>query len=140
MAGKSSDYLDAHLLDSILGSGTPATVYVALFTARGTDAQSDAGTNLVEVSGGSYARAAVTNNATNWPAASGTTPTQKANGTAITFPTATGAWGTVTAAGVYDAPSGGNLLFWADLGTSKTIASSDTATIAVGQLSLGLNP
>ena len=139
MAGSISDYHEAASLDAILGSGAPATVYVALFTARGTDAQSDAGTNFVEVSGGSYARKAVTNNATNFPAASGTTPTVKANGTAITFVTATGAWGTVTAAGVYDAASAGNLLFWADLATAKTIASGDTASLAIGALTLSLD-
>ncbi len=139
MSGSASDYLEAVLLDAKLGSGSPATVYVALFTARGTDAQSDAGTTFTECSGGSYARAAVTNNATNFPAASGTTPTVKANGTTITFPTATGAWGTVTAAGVYDAASSGNLLFWADLTVAKTIASGDTASLAVGTLTLSLD-
>lgn len=66
MAGK-SDYLELKILDGVLGGPDfvrPATSHVALYTV----APSDAGGGT-EVSGGSYARAAVTNSATNWPAA-----------------------------------------------------------------------
>lgn len=129
MAGSKSNYLELALLDEVLGGvnfAPPATVYVALYTAAPTDA--GGGT---EVSGGAYARVAVTNNAINWPAASGGS---KSNGTVITFPTATAAWGTVVAFGISDAATAGNLLYWADLTTSKTIGSGDTASFAVGAL------
>jgi len=131
MAGSKSDYLENALLDHQLGGPDytrPATVYVALYTVAPTDA--GGGT---EVSGGSYARVAVTNNATNWPAASGGA---KSNGTEITFAEATADWGTVVAFGIFDAVTGGNLMDWADLTASKAIDSGDTAKFAVGELDL----
>lgn len=131
MAGSKSNYLENAILDHVLGGGDytrPGTVYVALFTV----APSDAGGGT-EVTGGSYARAAVTNNATNWPAAAGGS---KANGTAITFTTATANWGTCVAFGIFDASSGGNLLFWADLTTSKAINNGDTARFDSGQVTI----
>lgn len=129
MAGSKSDYLENELLDHVLGGGDysrPATVYVALYTVAPTDA--DGGT---EVSGGSYARAAVVNNATNWPAASGGA---KSNGTVITFPTATANWGEVVAFAILDAAAAGNFLYWGDLTTPKTINNGDTAQFPVGEL------
>lgn len=129
MAGSKSDYLENQILDHVLGGGDytrPATVYVALYTVAPTD--SGGGT---EVSGGSYARVAVTNNATNWPAASGGS---KANGTAIAFPEATADWGTVLAWGIFDAASGGNLLYYGTLAANKTISTGDTASFAASDL------
>lgn len=129
MAGSKSDFLENELLDHVLGGGDysrPATVYVALYTVAPTDA--GGGT---EVSGGSYARVAVTNNDTNWPAASNGA---KANGTEITFPTATADWGTVVAFAILDAASDGNFLYWGDLTQEKTINDGDTAKFAVGDL------
>ena len=131
MAGSKSDYLELELLDHVLGNAAysaPATVYIALYTVAPTDA--GGGT---EVSGGSYARVAVTNNATNWPAAEGGA---KSNGTAITFPTATADWGTVVAVGILDAASAGNLLYWATLTQNKTVNNGDTASFAVGELDI----
>lgn len=131
MAGSKSDYLENELLDHCLGGADwarPATVYVALYTVAPTDA--GGGT---EVSGGSYVRKAVTNNVTNFPAASGGA---KSNGTEIIFVEATASWGTVVAFGIFDAETVGNLLYWADLTTSKAIGSGDTAKFAVGDLDL----
>ena len=63
-AGALSDYLENKLIDHVF-RGTaytaPGTVYVALFTSACSD--SAGGT---EVSGGSYARAALTTTTTNW--------------------------------------------------------------------------
>ena len=108
----------------------PATVYVGLFTAAPTDA--GGGT---EVSGNNYARVSVTNNGTNWPASSGGA---KANGTAITFDTPSGSWGTVVAMGIFDASSAGNLLAWADLAVNKSVSSGDVVAFAVGELDVSL--
>lgn len=129
MAGSKSDFLENELLDHVLGNAAysaPATVYIALYTADPSDA--GGGT---EVTGGSYARKAVTNNSTNWPNASGGA---KSNGTDIVFVTATASWGTVTAFGIFDASSGGNLLYWAELTIDKTIDNGDTAQFSTGDL------
>ena len=117
------------MLDWLLGNTAytvPGTLYVGLFTSAPTPS-----TSGTEVAGGSYARVAVTNNTTNFPNASNKT---KSNGTAITFAQATALWGTVVAVGIFDAVSGGNLLLYATLTTSRTINNGDTASFAIGQL------
>lgn len=127
MAGL-SDYAENALLDWICGEGALAdiTTHVALFTA----APSDAGGGT-EVSGGSYARVATT--PADWNAAASGA---KDNANALTFPTATASWGTVTHFGLFDAASGGNLLAWAALSASKTVGSGDIARFAAGALDL----
>lgn len=126
-----SNYLENAILDHTFGGPDytrPATVYVALYTAAPTDA--GGGT---EVTGGAYARSSVTNNSTNFPAA---VNGSKANGTAITFPTPTASWGTVTHFGIFDAPTGGNLLRWGALTVSKTIDPGDQVTFPPGDLTM----
>lgn len=134
MAGSFSNFLELKLLDHVFGNAAytaPATLYVALFTATPSD--TGGGT---EVSGGSYARKDVTNNATNFPAAAAGA---KSNGTAITFVTATASWGVVTQFGIFDASTAGNLLAWGDLTASKTVDSGDTVSFAVGDLDILLD-
>ena len=127
MAGSKSDYLENKVLDHILGNvaySAPATVYIALTTTASSDAA--LGT---EVSGGNYARASVTNNATNWPAASGG---QKSNASTITFAQASASWGVVTGWAIMDAPTGGNMLWHGTLSANKTVDPLDTVTIGAG--------
>ena len=136
MAGSFSDFLEAKVLDHVFGATSytpPATLYFALFTSAPSD--SGGGT---EVTGGSYARVGVTNNTTNFPNVSGTSPTSKSNGTVITFPTASANWGTVVAFGIFDASSSGNLIAWADLTANRTVNSGDTASFAVSALTITL--
>jgi len=133
--GSFADYLENALLDHAFGGGDftrPATVYVGLSTSTITDA----GGNITEPSGNAYARVAVTNNSTNFPSASGGA---KANGAAITFPAATGSWGTVTDFFISDASSGGNIMGYGALTTAKAITTGDVASFAVGELDLALS-
>lgn len=139
MAGSKSDYLEAAILNYLLGGvalTSPGTLYVALSTAAYSDAAT--GSSMTEVSASStgYARVAVTNNATNWPAATGSSPATKQNGTAITFPTATASWGTITSFYIVDAASGGNVLYGGDLTATKSIAAGDTATFAAASITV----
>ena len=130
MAGSFSDYLEDKVLKHVFTntSYTPATtLYVGLFTA----APSDTGGGT-EVSGGDYARTAVTFSV------SGTT-TLCTNSAAVEFPTASASWGTVVAVAVFDASTSGNMLAWADLTTSKTIDSGDVFRIATGDLDITLS-
>lgn len=128
MAGSFSDYAENKIVDHLTGktSFTKPTTYVALFTVAPTDA--GGGT---EVSGNNYARVATTG--TDWDAASGGSAS---NAAIITFPTPSGAWGTVVAFGVFDASTSGNLLWWGDLGTSKAPGSGDPVTFPIGTLTL----
>lgn len=131
MAGK-SDYLENEILDHILGGSDyvrPATLYISLFTVAPTDA--GGGTEVVTTGGTLYARVAVTNNPTNFPAA---VAGAKSNGAAIDFPEAGASWGNCVAFGIHDAATAGNLLFWNTLVTSKTIDVGDTARFKAGDL------
>jgi hypothetical protein len=101
----------------------PKTWYAALFTMASTD---DRGTFLREVSGSGYARVAVTNNETNFPARSvGNPVVTKGLGASIDWGTACGSWGTIVAVGFLDDSSGGNLGFWGPLSASKTVDDGD---------------
>jgi hypothetical protein len=129
VAGGKSDFLELELLDHVLGNAAytaPATVYLALFTA----APSDAGGGT-EVATGSYARKAVTNNATNWPAATSGTKTLNV---AQSFVAATANWGTITHFGIFDASTSGNLLYWGTITPNKAVNNGDTASFAIGAI------
>ena len=142
-----SDYLENKLIDFVFRGqaySAPTTIYVGLLTT-GT---SDANTGQVEVTGGSYARVAVTSSLANWAgtqaaastvASTGTSGTTSNNG-AITFPAPTANWGVITSFGMYDAATGGNLLFYGNLSTSKTVNNGDAApTFAAAALSIQLD-
>jgi len=124
-----SNYLENAVIDAVLRNTSytsPTTVYVGLYTSDPTDA--DSGT---EVSGGSYARTAVTFSAPS----NGVT----SNSADVEFPQATASWGSVTHIGLHDAASGGNLLFHTILDTTKTIDSGDIFKIASGNLTVTLD-
>lgn len=128
-----TDYLENKLIDHIFRGQAftaPATLHVALLTA----APSDTGGGT-EVTGGSYARVAVTGSLANWAgtqaaastvASSGNTGTTS-NNVAVTFPAPTANWGVVTHFAIYDAAIAGNMLIWGALSTSKTINNGDAA-------------
>lgn len=121
------------------GSG-PTNLYIGLLTA----APSDTGGGT-EVSGNAYARVTVASSLANWAgtqaaasttASTGNTGTTSNNGT-LTFPTPTpSGWGTVTHFAIYDASTGGNMLLYGALTTSKTINSGDTVSFSPAQLSI----
>lgn len=140
-----SDFAENHLIDFIFraqalgitgataAAGTgPANLWVALFTANPND--TGGGT---EVTGGNYARVQVVSALTAWAgtqAAASTTASTGTSGTtsnnaSITFPTPNANWGVVTGAAVFDAVSGGNMLFWSALGTMKTVNNGDPAPL-----------
>jgi hypothetical protein len=123
-----SNFLEDALINATLRATTytsVATVYVSLWTSDPTDAGSG-----TEVSGGSYARTAVT-----FAAPSNGVTTNDAD---VTFPTATASWGVVGWIGINDAATSGNLLYHSPLDTSKTIDSGDIFKISTGNLSVTL--
>lgn len=117
------------VIDALLGDATiwPATVYIGLMTA----APALDGSGVVEPSGGSYARVAVTNNLTQWPAAASRT---KSNANEIAFPTATAGWGTISHVGIFSASSGGDLLGYQALATARGVLNGDTFKLPAGDL------
>jgi hypothetical protein len=103
----------------------PTEWHIALYTASPSDP--GGGT---EVSGGGYARQSVTFTV------SGNTASNTA---AIEWPVATAGYGTVTDVGVFDAASGGNLIAYAALTTSKAIDTGDVFRLPAGDLDVTLD-
>lgn len=121
-----SNFLENELYDHVLRNAaytSPSSLYVSLHTADPTDDGSG-----TEVSGGSYARTAVTMGApTN---GSGT------NSADVQFPQATGDWGSVSHIAIWDASTSGNMLFHTPLDTTKNITTGDVFKIASGSLTV----
>lgn len=100
MAGKVGDYLEAKFLDAAFGGGAAqsvftgnATLYIGVSTAASP--ASDATLLAAEPTAtGNYSRIVVTNNSTNWPAATGTNPAIKKLHVSFSFPASTAAWST----------------------------------------------
>lgn len=119
-----TDFLEDALLNHVLRHvpfTSPTTIYLALYTV----APSDAGGGT-EVTGGSYARQSVT-----FSAPSGGSV---ANSGTITFPQATGSWGTIVAVALLDASTAGNMLYYGALAVSKTVGTGDQVSFAPGTL------
>ena len=119
-----TNYLETQLLNHVLRAtpySAPATVYVALFTAA--PGETGGGT---EVSGGAYARQSVTFSV---PA-----PDSVSNTADVNFPVATADWGTVVAFAIMDAPSSGNMLYYATLTASRLVLTNDQFRFPTGQL------
>jgi hypothetical protein len=136
MIGSMSNFAEALVIDSVFGRipsyNWPGTLYVALFTTL----PDDSGANGTEVStsGTGYSRLPISNNSTNFDA----TPTStsgsavkgvKKNKTAWVFPTSTSAWGEIRGAGIYDASSGGNLLWLFEWSQPRVVAANDTMRV-----------
>ena len=124
-----SNYLENEVLDHVLRVGAftvPDALYLALFS----DVQDDAGGGT-EIVGNGYARQSVTMGA----AAGGTS----SNTNTLTFTAAGGDWGVIQSVGIYDAVSGGNLLFHAALSPNRTINDTDQLKFDPGDLDVSLD-
>jgi len=129
MSDSLSDTFENRVLTWLLTTSSatrPTTWYIGLFLTGNAPTDSSAGT---ELSGNGYTRKQVTFTVSGNVAS---------NNAVITFPTATGAWGTVASAAVFDASSGGNLICYNNLSNSKDIQSSDILQIAQSQFTVTL--
>lgn len=139
MAGTSkTNYLENLVLLATTGGTNltaPTNHYVALFTALTTangEQYTSGSPTGTEVSGNGYARQSVTFGTVSLMVGTGS---QVANTNTITFAVATPAgYGNVVAIGIFDAPTGGNLLYYQILGTAVPINLNAQAVIAIGSL------
>ena len=154
-----SNYLEDKLLDHVLRGNVPstysapATVYVALFSDAGSAASAalESGTSATgsgnanwghfEINNASYIRQSVQFAAAG---AAGTPGTISSNIT-VSFPVASADYDTAGATGnvvthlaIMDDQTGGNVLFYGALTTSKTVSAGDQFTISSGNLSISL--
>lgn len=109
------------------GYTKPTTIYVGLTTADIADDTS--GTTCNEVSGGDYARKAIT-----WTAAA----SDAENALTITFVTASASWGEVTHFFLSPDLTNGDILFHGQLDAAKTIGDGDTAQFEAETLTISL--
>ena len=140
-----TNYTENQLVDHLYRAGTftkPTAMWHALYTA----APGEAGGGT-EVTGGSYARVNLAPSDTNWTAtqggtsgASSGTTGQTSNAVAITFPTPTANWGTISHVAQHSASSAGNPYTYGTLGTPKTVNNGDPApSFAVGALTVTID-
>lgn len=118
-----STYLDNTFLQVIRGVPSPTipTVYVALFTVA-----PGVGGGGTEVTGGGYGRQTV---AFSVPSSG-----QMSNTADVLFPIATADYGTIVALALFDASSGGNMLYFANLSTPRQVLTNDQVRFPTGQL------
>lgn len=122
-----SNYLETLLLTWHL-TGNAATRPTAWFLGVGTGS-SDTGLTG-EPSGNGYARVAISSTV------SGDTAT---NSGALTLGPCTGAsWGTMSHFGIFDASTGGNLLWHGGLQAAKTVDVGDSLAVAASAVALTL--
>ena len=126
-----ADFWEDEVLDHLFGKGSysPPTIWVGLSTADPLDDES----GLAEPSGNNYAR--VETSGSDWDAASGGAT---ANATAITFPAASGSWGTVTHICLFDASSAGNLLASVALDSSQAVTTDQIPRFSTGEIDVTL--
>lgn len=132
MAGSFTDYLEDKVLKHVFTNTAytaPTTLYIGLFTVAPTDA---GGGTEVSTAGTNYARQSMAFTV------SGTNPTQAANTAAVEWGTAASSWGTIVAAAVFDAASGGNMLAWGDLTANKTISAGDVFRFPISNFTVTL--
>lgn len=126
MAASLTDFAEDKILNILRGTtATGFSPYLALYTVAPTE--TGGGT---EVTGGSYARTAVTFGAPS----SGTI----SNSGAVTFPTPTASWGNVVAWAIMDASSGGNMWAYCDIST-QTVNSGATVSFQSAQATVTLS-
>ena len=124
-----SNYLENALINATLRNTaytSPTNVYTALFLTDPTEA----GTGT-EVTGSGYSRKIATFNAPS----NGVTQ----NSANIEFNQANATWGSVGWVGLYDALTGGNLLYHKSLVATKIIETGDVFRIQTGDLTVTLS-
>jgi hypothetical protein len=138
-----TDYLANKLIDLIFRAQAfswPSSTWLALFTVAPTNG--GAGT---ECSGSGYARQAIVSSLLEWSATNSPVSTAASSGTsgaiynitAVTFDAPLGPWGTLVAAGLKDASTAGNLLFYGDLARLVTVNTGGTPpNAAAGEIEL----
>lgn len=131
-----SDYTAQAVINyTLLGVAMPniANRYLALFTG---DPKDDNSGSSLEVAGAWYQRQQVNSWTAPLSNVDGVSGTVSKNSSQITFPANSGSPVTVTHWAIYDASSGGSLLYSGALATSRTLQLNDVAAWGPNQLEM----
>lgn len=126
-----SDVLETQIITHLFRSGTwpkPGALYIALAASIPYDSGLTS-----EISGAGYARVRYDPGDGNWTAPTGGNG-QTSNINLIDFGVAGTTWGTIRYAAIMSALTGGDILAWASLATSRNIYPGDGFIIAPGDL------
>lgn len=138
--GSKSNYLENAVQNHILGGTVytrPTTVWFGLWdSSDGSLGEDSNGDTSGEIVGANYSRVGVTNNTTLW--GTDTSDSTRKNAVEITFPTASGPWGStsVDQMAILDDSVGGEILYFANLGTAKVITSGDSVRYNIGDITI----
>lgn len=119
-----TDYLENKILNHVLKNTAytqPATVYAALMTVAPTDS-----TTGTEVTGGSYARQAIT---FGTPSAGSVSNTLAVNFSAVPA-------GTITHIAIFDASTGGNMLYYQVLNSQIVATAGSDIEFGIGDITV----
>lgn len=136
-----TNYLEHATLDLMFGA-TAFTPSGTLYVGLSTTTPGEDGSNFTEPSSG-YARASVPNvkaATSGWSSAAQlSTSGEIHNQGTISFGTATGPWGTITHAGIWNSLVGGNLLTANALTVQKAPTSGDIVSFPSGAITIRLD-
>jgi len=116
------DQGESDILDIIFrGAAAPSSLYLGLGTGS---VPGDTATlaDVVEPSGGSYARVAVARNSTVWPTLALVSGDYRVDSDTLTFPAPTGNWGTITYVFLCTVASGTSGRLWTVTALSPSLA------------------
>ena len=140
-----SDYLKNKLIDFIFRGieYVPSeNLYIALCTT--VPEPGDSGSQIIEVTGGDYARVEINCDTTSWYSTGGST-TEISNGSdgmtgnAVPIEWNNVTWeGTVIGMAICDSPIGGNVLFYSPLTVSKTVIPGDSLRFLINQITYAI--
>lgn len=131
-----TDFLEAAVLNHTLNSiawASPTSIEIGLSTTT----PNEDGTNFTEPSGLGYARQTPSGSPPFAIAAGSGDKMEASNVAILSFPIATGSWGTLTHFGVFDQL--GNLLIAKPLGSPITIGAGEFLRFPIGELKVTLN-
>ena len=134
-----SDFLETAILNEVFGQAAFSSPNLWMLLADGAISDADTGTTVesnVEITGTGYAR--VQASAAAWSSAVAGTIGAVLS-VAVSFPSSTGNWGTVTYWGLASASTAGNLLCFASVETAQAVASDTIVTFADGSISVTMS-
>lgn len=135
-----SDYLEGQIRAHIFRTASftkPTVLAIALCTSAPVDGDTGDLTGKEVANSNGYARQTLNPLDANWTAASATDGLTD-NASAITFPVASGSWGTITHFAIIDSATwgAGNMLLHGALTTSKAIDTGDVLSFQIGDLNI----
>jgi hypothetical protein len=129
-----TNYTRNKILDYNFGS-VAYSVPPSFFLGLSTTTINAGGSTATEPVGSSYSRVEIANDKSNWTYASSGC---LLNSTSVSFIEASGSWGTVTYAELWDAQTSGSIWFYQALPTAKIVQANTVVTFSASSIAMSL--